>query len=187
MFTLVADNFGVKYVNQQDAQHLVNAISEHYTTTEDWTGTVYCGITLKWDYINHWVNLSLPGYVANALLRFRHPRPTRPAHALSHWHRPEYGAKVQYITPDTSALLTPAETLNLQKVCGIFLFCGRALDPTMLHTLNRLAAAQTRGTQATAGQLVDFLNYCATHPESKIRFVASDMILHIHSDASYLT
>ena len=31
------------------------------------------------------------------------------------------------------------------------------------------------------------LNYCATHPEVKIRFQASDMVLHINSDASYLS
>jgi hypothetical protein len=28
---------------------------------------------------------------------------------------------------------------------------------------------------------------CNTHPETKIRYHASDMILHIHSDASYLS
>jgi hypothetical protein len=31
------------------------------------------------------------------------------------------------------------------------------------------------------------LNYCNTHPETKIRYHASDMILHIHSDASYIS
>jgi hypothetical protein len=31
------------------------------------------------------------------------------------------------------------------------------------------------------------LKYCNTHPETKIRYHASDMILHIHSDASYLS
>ena len=30
-----------------------------------------------------------------------------------------------------------------------------------------------------------FLDYCATHPNSEVRFVASDMILDLHSDASY--
>jgi hypothetical protein len=187
MFTLVVDNFGVKYVNQPDAQHLVDAISKSYTTTQDWTtGGVYCGVTLEWNYVNHTVDLSMPGYVANALHKFQHPTPTRPAHAPSHWNRPEYGAKIQYTSPDTSAPMTPAETLNLQKVCGTFLFYGRAVDPTMLHALNRLAATtQTRGTEATADQLVDFFIYCTTHPDSKIRLVASDMILYIHSDASY--
>jgi hypothetical protein len=31
------------------------------------------------------------------------------------------------------------------------------------------------------------LDYLATHPEAAIRYHASDMILHIHSDASYLS
>jgi hypothetical protein len=31
------------------------------------------------------------------------------------------------------------------------------------------------------------LDYLATHPDTKIRYHASDMILHIHSDASYLS
>ena len=35
--------------------------------------------------------------------------------------------------------------------------------------------------------MLHFLNYCATHPDATVRFSASDMILKIHSDASYLT
>jgi hypothetical protein len=35
--------------------------------------------------------------------------------------------------------------------------------------------------------LVHFLNYSATHPNASILYRASDMILHTHSDASYLT
>ena len=31
------------------------------------------------------------------------------------------------------------------------------------------------------------LNYLATHDDAKVRFYASDMVLNIHSDASYLT
>jgi hypothetical protein len=31
------------------------------------------------------------------------------------------------------------------------------------------------------------LDYLATHPETTIRYHASDMILYIHSDASYLS
>jgi hypothetical protein len=53
--------------------------------------------------------------------------------------------------------------------------------------LNDLATEQTAATEKTktaAGQLLDYL---ATHPDAKIRFQASDMILHIHSDASYLS
>jgi hypothetical protein len=35
--------------------------------------------------------------------------------------------------------------------------------------------------------LTQLLNYCATHPNAIIRYTASDMVLHIESDASYLT
>jgi hypothetical protein len=31
------------------------------------------------------------------------------------------------------------------------------------------------------------LDYLTTHPDATIRYHASDMILHIHSDASYLS
>jgi hypothetical protein len=36
-------------------------------------------------------------------------------------------------------------------------------------------------------KVIKLLNYCNTHPETKIRYHASDMILHIHSDVSYLS
>jgi hypothetical protein len=31
------------------------------------------------------------------------------------------------------------------------------------------------------------LDYLATHPDATVRYQASEMILHIHSDASYLS
>jgi hypothetical protein len=39
----------------------------------------------------------------------------------------------------------------------------------------------------TADKVIKLLNYCNTRPETKIRYHASDMILHIHSDASYVS
>jgi hypothetical protein len=39
----------------------------------------------------------------------------------------------------------------------------------------------------TADKVLKLLNYCNTHPESKILYHASEMILHIHSDASCLS
>jgi len=35
--------------------------------------------------------------------------------------------------------------------------------------------------------ITQLLNYCATHPDATVRYHASDMVLWIHSDASYLT
>ena len=35
--------------------------------------------------------------------------------------------------------------------------------------------------------ITQLLNYCASHPDAMIRYHASDMILHVESDASYLS
>ena len=35
-FTLVVEDFGVKYVNQEDVDHLIASIKQTYTLTEDW-------------------------------------------------------------------------------------------------------------------------------------------------------
>ena len=49
-FTLVVDNFGIKYVGQEHAMHLISILKEHYELSEDWKGTQFIRLTLKWDY-----------------------------------------------------------------------------------------------------------------------------------------
>ncbi len=49
-FTLVFDEFEVKYGSQEDTEHLISSIKKTYTLTKDWTGNFYCSITLDWDY-----------------------------------------------------------------------------------------------------------------------------------------
>ena len=60
-FTLVVDNFGVKYVNKDDMDHLIASIKKNYMLTKDWTGNLYCGIQLDWDYVGWTVNISMLG------------------------------------------------------------------------------------------------------------------------------
>jgi hypothetical protein len=45
----------------------------------------------------------------------------------------------------------------------------------------------TNYNKVTADKVKKLLNYCNMHPETKIHYHASTMILHIHSDASYLS
>ncbi len=77
-FTLVVDDFGIKFNAMKDAHHLIDAIKSNYKCTIDWGGKLYCGITLDWDYKKGSVELSMPNYVKNALQRFQHPQPTKP-------------------------------------------------------------------------------------------------------------
>ena len=45
-FTLVVDDFGVKYVGKEHALYLKAALEEDYTLTTEWEGRRYIGITL---------------------------------------------------------------------------------------------------------------------------------------------
>jgi hypothetical protein len=87
-FSLVVDDFGVKCVGDQHARHLIKALEDLYTVSSDWTGSLYCGLTLNWDYTNRTVDLSMPNYVAMALHKFQHPPPSRRQHAPHQWTRP---------------------------------------------------------------------------------------------------
>jgi hypothetical protein len=49
-FTLVVDNFGVKYTRHKDVDHLKTVLECNYTVNSDWTGKQYIRITLDWDY-----------------------------------------------------------------------------------------------------------------------------------------
>jgi hypothetical protein len=53
--------------------------------------------------------------------------------------------------------------------------------------LNDIATEQTKATEKTQATTNQMLDYLATHPDATIRYHASDMIMNIHSDASYLS
>ena len=76
-FSLVVDDFGVKYVGKEHADHLCKVLREDYEIEEDWEGTRYVGLTFDWDYEKREVHVSLPGYVPKALHRFQHERPVK--------------------------------------------------------------------------------------------------------------
>lgn len=156
-FSLVVDDFGVKYVGREHADHLLQCLQELYTVTTDWSGSKYCGLHLQWDYKARIVQLSMPGYIAKALHRFQHPAPSRPQHSPHQWTSPPYGTTSD---PDSSPLLTPPEVLRLQEVLGTLLYYARAIDSTMLVAIGTLAAAKT--THDTAQGIAQLLNYAAT-------------------------
>ena len=70
---------------------------------------------------------------------------------------------------------------------GRILFYARSVDSTFLVSLNTIAIQQTRATESTLKITEEFLYYVATHPDAKIWYRASEMILQIDTDASYLS
>jgi hypothetical protein len=53
--------------------------------------------------------------------------------------------------------------------------------------LNAIANEQSNPTEQTRERVLHMLDYLATHPDAIVRFYAYDMILNVHSDASYLS
>jgi hypothetical protein len=86
-----------------------------------------------------------------------------------------------------SPALSDKDVNKLQQLTGTLLYYARAVDPTLIMPINVLASEHSNATEVTADKVIKLLNYCNTHPDTKIRYHASDMILHIHSDASYLS
>jgi hypothetical protein len=129
----------------------------------------------------------MTGYVSNVLSKFQHGTPKHPQHTPSRYVTPVYGAKTQCATKDETLRLTIKQCLTIQKVTGSVLYYARAVDPTVLMPINDIATEQTKATEKTQAATNQLLDYLATHLDTTIRYHASDMILHIHSDASYLS
>ena len=187
-FTLVVDDFGVKYVGKQNADHLVSVLQEHYAIDIDWEGTRYIGLTLDWDYSHHKVHLSMPGYIDKALLRFAHEPPSKPQHQPHPSADKKYGETVQYAKAlDNSPLLPPDRKTYIQQVLGVLMYYGRAVDATLLVALSSIASAQAAPTELTLSLIKQLLDYVSTHPDAILTYERSDMVVAVDSDASYLS
>jgi hypothetical protein len=144
-------------------------LRENYKITEDWTGELYLGITLNWDYKNRTVDLSMPNYVSEPLHKFQHPAPYRPEHAPHDWTKPAYGQRQQFVTPhDDSDPLDQDGINRVQQVVGTFLYYARAINSTAMVAINSISCEPAKATENTAKKVTRLLNYFATHPDATL-------------------
>jgi hypothetical protein len=178
----------VQYVGEEHAHHLIAGLETDYTVSKYWTGGLYCGITLHWDYVNKYVDLSMHGYIKDALHKFQHLLPNRPQYAPHNWTVPAYGQRVQYAPPpDMAPPATKSDITRAQAIVVNLLYNARSVDPTLLVPLSTLPSQLATATTTTIKDVAHLLDYCSTQPEATIRYYASGMQLKIHSDASYLS
>ena len=71
------DDFGVKNVSKEHADHLLHVLKKDYKLVEDWKGKIYCRITLDWNYEERYLDISMPRYIPKILQRFDHKKPTK--------------------------------------------------------------------------------------------------------------
>jgi hypothetical protein len=135
------DDFVVKYVRREHAEHLMTCIKKKYNMSSDWNGTVYCGLTLDWDYTNRTDDLSMPGYIKAALHKYQLPAPARPEHAPHTWNPTIYGPKTQFVNETTpSPALSDKDVNKLQQLTSTSLYYSRAVDTTLIMPINVLAS-----------------------------------------------
>ncbi len=187
-FTLVVDDFGVKYESKDDVDHLIASMKSTYKLTEDWTGNLFCDISLDWDYINQTVDISMLGYIKKKLQEYNHALPRRMQTCPYSPEPKTFWADTQtLLAVDSSPLLDEKGLKRVQKIVGSILYFARAVDMTVLMALSAIAVEQTKAIAKTMGRCIQLLDYLASNSEAKVRYYASDMIMNIHSDASYLS
>ena len=75
---MCVDNFGIKCQGEENAKHLLIALKQHYEISEDWDGSLYCGISLKWNHQQHYIDTSMTSYYEKHLKKYNHIKPTKP-------------------------------------------------------------------------------------------------------------
>eukprot|EP00804_Cyclotella_cryptica_P005248 CCRYP_018890-RA/>CCRYP_018890-RA protein AED:0.36 eAED:0.27 QI:0/0/0/1/0/0/3/0/601 len=173
-FTLVVDDFGIKYIGKEHLDHLLQTIKKHYDVK----------LGLQQQIFRH-----LHARICQQTTdKIQSSRPRKPVHTPWEPYPIKYGNKLQEtLPPDESPTLNSKQIRHIQQIVGSFLYYSRATDPTIAHALSELATQQAHATENTLKRCNHFLDYMSTHPDARIRYNASDMILNVHSDASYLS
>eukprot|EP00957_Ditylum_brightwellii_P124051 9456480-Ditylum_brightwellii.AAC.1 len=77
--------------------------------------------------------------------------------------------------------------LSTEDIVNTLLHYLRAVDPTLVTALSIIASQRESAMKKLEEACHLLLDYVAMHPNVAVRFMASDMILTVHSDALYLS
>jgi hypothetical protein len=177
-FSLVVDDFGVMYEREDDVRHLLDTLRQIYTVKEDWTGSSYVGYSIMHDLDRGTITLSMPGYIDAARQRFQ-------VDTDVHTENP-FDDKAGTDDED-SPLATEAQKKRIQQIIGVLLYYARAVDPTLLVRINKIASKISSATINTVAAAERVLRYAISNPGASCTYHKSKMILIVYSDASYLT
>ena len=130
----------------------------------------------------------MPGYVIRQLLKYKYEKTKRDQHSPYQAPIKHYGKDAHNPLPDDDTPQLKEEGVKrVQKVVGSILYYARAVDLMLLMALRSIAEEQSKATKKMMKNTEQLLDYLATHPDATIRYRASDMILNIHSNTSYLS
>ena len=186
-FTLVVDDFGVKFTDMADFDNLVTVLQKKYKVHIDLTGQKYIGVNLDWDYQDNTLTTDMPTVVPAALHRFCPTQLPKPSKTPGIYVPPQYGAPDLGATVDTTPLVSAADKGFIMAVVGVFLFYARMVDHTMLPAVTFISKKQSAPTEQTLAATHMLLRYAVSHPNHKVKFTGCDMELKVISDGSHLS
>ena len=114
--------------------------------------------------------------------------PQKPQHCPYKPQPRKYGRAAQEpMDQDKNPNIDDTRKKRIQNIVGSILFYTHATDLIVLMALTTIARKQAKAKINTDILVDHLLDYCATHPNAAILYQASNMVLNIHSDASYLS
>jgi len=142
---------------------------------------------IAWKYISKrkQFDFSLLQYVSTALHKYRNTHLSPSNYAPHAWNKPVEGSHLQLFLDCDTSPCPSSQTHSIQEIIGTFVYYAIAVDLSVLVTLHSIELFQSKPTEEIMREITDFINHAATHPDAKIRYYQSDMVPHIHSDASY--
>jgi hypothetical protein len=189
-FSLIVDDLGVKYVNNEDIQHLIDAISPRWKVKLNATGNRYIGMNLKWDYDPNNPSLEISNLetVPKSFARFDKDNNIKARKTPSKYTAPTYGYKEIEIASEQieSPTEVPDSKQHVQAVNGTYLFYGRIIDYSMLEQTNTIGQSQANPTTKTLEQVNHLLGYAKEYPDTKLVLHGNDMQLRVMYDASFM-
>ena len=198
------DDFAIKLSKSpttiiDDALFMKNVLDKSgYTGKFNWGGIdfvnkivpqnyklTWCGYEIHHDKVQRTVTLSMNDYYEKIASQF--PPHLQPYSTPGVPFNIKYGSKEQFVIetpPDIK--LTPDQLKFLQKFVGEILWYATALAHDVLTAISKLSAQQTSPTSDTFPFTIERIQgYFKQYGNHKIQFQASDMKLHIMSDASF--
>ncbi len=115
----------------------------------DKEAATYIGLTIEWDYENGKVHMFMPGYLAKAMIRFKHETPNKiqnSPHCHIEIYNTEPNNSMSMMKKCCPPLSIKKRKKYVQAVAGTLLYYARAVDSTILPALSSLATKQAKPT-----------------------------------------
>ena len=126
-------------------------------------------------------------YVNKSWSIFQHKKPKNDQHSPHPHAKPDYGAKIQYAPPSTTSNIKESKIIYCKNFIGTFLFYACAIDSTVLTSVRYISTHIFTAQWDNINNCINsFLDYAATHPNSKVMYHKINMHIWVRIDSSYL-